>query len=973
LHTDGGDDFPGSAGAISRRGRFRIRITYLVAAVIILVIGFYGATVWLNWTILQNMYATKAGLNWFSVNFYGGLTFIVAGLLALLFVNPIPRRSDLFEAFNSMIGLQYRESPYTSRYGGTGIPTRRIRPVYIRPSLSLWIFWQALKWSILFAIFSASNGFPLFTNLTIVVDLALKGFGSWSAVPRIFGLPLFPASGQELIKLIPSMEIQYQIVAYFVTVFLFVLAVRFFLKFIRDAIIRAGDRWLRNIFVSLSAVMMSVLINVPYWAMDIRIPYEFGAVATVFFSFVALALYFHIRSSQDTIPLVKRKRVGIMVLTFLLIGLLIFNIGAVIYYTVNLNNNWIAYEWQPLTQKQVEVTRWTAGIQDMNYSSLSSLPSGNASKTLALIRQWSSNASYIQSQNKIGVNYYQLVSQPEIVYVYNQEYWVTPTTFNYPDPNDWVAVHLVYTHTSRIIVMNSHTGEFVNATEAFHLKSQPLIYYGEDLPNYPGFANDVYVHVKNAPSEIENVSYSGQPDYSLCGAQRALWFLEQGQLGFAFSPPQDCIDMLHLRNVFDRVQNILVYGLVEDSSTYLVTDSPAGGDNLYYAIQVYIDYPLHTSFSYIPSGPLSAQGPLGYLRFFGVVLVNVATGAMQGYTVANNDSFLASFYKEYYPTWQAPPAWLKSQLRYPEELLGNQNSIGQLDADFVLHVNDPSSFKAQSSFFERPNDTEVLYIPFVIGNNVSFTAVQLVQFFQSTGKNLAGIYVVYGGDQLGQMTLYEAPITGSNGTSLLGPSAALNAFENDPTTKTELTLTGAKPGSILLYPVEGHLYYFIPAYIFQSGGSGVVATNPFIDVIDAENSSAPVRLVNTTLTESLNYGFSNIIAATNETVRANYIESLFTSAGITLDNATVTTTNAVTYLGQVTYTLDSENASATKFVENFINSYIKNPQYTNSTWKWTPYGTVFFWAPDANTLDFAFIVAVNGVTQRYQISVVVGP
>src|SRR5579883_3137957 len=111
-------------------------------------------------------------------------------------------------------------------------------------------------------------------------------------------------------------------------------------------------------------------------------------------------------------------------------------------------------------------------------------------------------------------------NQPEIVYVYNQEYWVTPTTFNYPDPNDWVAVHLVYTHTSRIIVMNSHTGEFVNATEAFHLKSQPLIYYGEDLPNYPGFANDVYVHVKNAPSEIENVSYSGQPDYSLCGAQR---------------------------------------------------------------------------------------------------------------------------------------------------------------------------------------------------------------------------------------------------------------------------------------------------------------------------------------------------------------------------------------------------------------------------------------------------------------------
>jgi hypothetical protein len=954
------------------RRRLRIRLSYVVLGIIIFVIVFSAASLWLNWTILQSMYSSKAGLDWFSINFYGGWTFIVAALLALLFVNPAPRRSDLFEAFNSMMGLQYRANPYTSRYGGDGIPTRRIRPVYIRTSVNLWLFWQVVKWVVLFVIFASNNGFPLFSNLTIVVDLALKGFGSWALVPRIAALPLLPASGQELIVLIPTMEIQYQILVYFLTVFLIVVALRFFLKFIRDAIIRAGDKWIRNIFVSLSAIMLTVLLSVPYWAMDIRIPYEFGAVLTVFISFAFLAAYFHFKVTRDTVPLAQRRRLGIVAATVILVGLLAFNLAAVIYYTANLNNNWIAYEWQPLTQKQVTVSRWTAGIQNINYTTISNLPSGNASKTLSLIRQWSSNASYTQSKNEIGVNYYRLVNSPEIVYEYGQEYWVTPTTFNYPDPTDWVAVHLQYTHTSKIIVMNSHTGDFVNVTQAYRLKSQPLIYYGEDLPGQAGFSNDVYVHVKGAPAEIENVSYSGQPDYTLCGAQRGLWFLEQGQFGFSLSPPQNCIQMLHARNVFDRVQNILISGLLEDNSTYLVTDSAAGGNNLYYTIQVYIDYPLETSFSAIPLGP--NQGPLDYLRFFGVVLVNVADGSMQGYTVAQPDGFLASFYKEYYPTWGPPPAWLKAQLRYPEQLLGTENTIGQLDADFVLHVSDPSTFKQQSSFFVRPPSTEVLYIPFVIQNNVSFTAVQLVEFYQSQGVNLAGLYVVYGGNQLGQMWLYATNATGTNPTPLLGPSAALTAFDNDPATTTEVTLTHATPGNILLYPVNGHLYYFIPAYIYQNGGSGVIARNPFIDVIDAQNSSAPVRLFNSTNPASLNYGFNTVIPATNESQRASYMERLFTSAGIALDNATVNFTNAVTNVGTTSYNVDSENASATAFVNNFINSYVKNPVYTNGTLKWTPQGTVFYWIPanDPNALDFAFVVAANGFTQMYVITVVVG-
>ena len=234
----------------------------------------------------------------------------------------------------------------------------------------------------------------------------------------------------------------------------------------------------------------------------------------------------------------------------------------------------------------------------------------------------------------------------------------------------------------------------------------------------------------------------------------------------------------------------------------------------------------------------------------------------------------------------------------------------------------------QSDFFERPSNTEVLYIPFVTGNNVSFAAVQLVEFLGSTGKNLAGLYVIYGGDQLGQMTLYQAnsTIVGGICTSTGTHVPRLTAFNNDYATRQALTLTQATAGNILLYPVNGHLYYFIPAYIHQS--QGVVERNPFVDVIDAQNSSAPVRLIPTNSSLITTYGFNMGRIFTNSTLRAQYIDSLFTAHSIPLANSTVTNVNIVDNLGTTTYQVDSENTSATNFVNNFIKGYATNSTVT---------------------------------------------
>jgi hypothetical protein len=695
--------------------------------------------------------------------------------------------------------------------------------------------------------------------------------------------------------------------------------------------------------------------------MNVTIPYEWGAIATILATFVGLSVLFQLRSKKETVPLAQRRRMSVIIAAVVIVGILSINLGAVAYYNLNFNNNYINYLWTPQVSKQIAVSSWAAGINNITQTSINDVPQGNASITLSLIRNWDTNSSRTQSLNQLGVNYLQL-NTPQIVYVHGQEYWVATTTFSYPNPNDWRAVHLVYTHSSKIIVMNTHTGDFVPVTQAFSIPTQPLMYYGED--NFTrGFANDVYVHVAQAPPEIDNVSYSGTPDYTLCGAQRSLWFLEQGQFGYAFSPPQNCIQMLHDREVFQRVQNVLISGLVEDGSTYLVTD----GTNLYFAIQVYIDYPLHSGFANVPNTAIQ-----NYMRFFGVVLVNIANGEMQGYTVGQSDNFLTSFYKQYYSSWGTVPSWLQSQLRYPEQLLGNQASLGQLDADFIDHLgsslSDVSNYLSGSLFYTRPTSTEVLYIPFVIGNNVSFSAVQLVEYLGSNGKNLAGLYVVYGGQQLGQMYLYQANATAS--VPLLGPSAALSAFSTDPATKTEVTLTGAIPGNILLYPVNGHLYYFIPAYIRQSVGTGVVEKNPFVDVIDAENASALVTLVQTNSSQIYDYGFHFPgTVFTNASIRTQYVDNLFTSRGVGLENGTVTSSNIVDYLGTTTFQTSEENSTATAFINNFINSYVLNKTVTGGS---IAFDSVFYWTPSPGTINFGFVVSSQGVTRLYYISVIIG-
>jgi len=894
-------------------------VGWMIVAIVSIGVTVYGLSVYLDWIVFQSMYASKAGLDWFAINFYHNNTFIVAGVLALLFINPVPGRSHLFEGLSALGGA-------FARVRGGEVA------VSLGPGRVAWLFWQIAKWAVAFCVIATANGIPGLGNLTMVVTMLQSGLGNWGLVLRVFQLPLAPASGTELVALMPTMEVQYSLIFDIVSTVVFVAVLRLILMLVRDFARLKTNAWGRDLFLILALAVLMAIFGAAYWSMNIATPNNYLIAVTVFFSFLAIAASFQFGIIRRTIGMARRKRWIVYLMALFLFAILIVNLGFVVGYSLNWNNNWIGYEWEPMTMKEIQVTRWAAGIENVTTEPLSSLPAGNTSTIVSLVRQWDHDASYTKMKNQIGVNWMQL-SDSQIIYLNGHEYWAAPTTINYP-ANDWISHHLIYTHAARIVLIDSHTGDYVSVQQAFGVKSEPSIYYGENL------TDDVYVHV-NGVEEIGNASYTGEPDYVLSGWQRTLWFLvKEGQVGFAFTPPQDQIMMLHNRDVYQRVQDFLIGGLTVDRASYLVTD----GNRIYYLVQVYTNYPIHSGFS-----------GSNYLRFFGVVLVDIENGRMYPYVIAKPDGFLVDFYRQYYSSWKAPPDWLVTQLRYPEDLLGTYDNPGQLDVSFMYHVNDPFVWRSGSDFYERPEATEVLYVLMSSGSRVDFVGLQLVEYQASPGRNLAGMYIAYGADQLGRLNLYR--ISNST-TQLIGPSAALQAVETDDYVRQQLTLLpNYRLGNILLYLIGDHLYYFIPVYINTQVENAVITKMAFVTVVDATTGArVAVGADSSQAYFAMSGGIPTVLGSADREKKLNL---LFTDKGYSLVNPTSINANVEIRIANITYTDETQWASVNATVNNFITSYAQKYGVTE----------VYYWTEPNGDLSFGVLVSNSGVVELYYVTV----
>ncbi|MFW9843735.1 MAG: UPF0182 family protein, partial [Candidatus Thorarchaeota archaeon] len=409
------------------------------------------------------------------------------------------------------------------------------------------------------------------------------------------------------------------------------------------------------------------------------------------------------------------------------------------------------------------------------------------------------------------------LADSDIVYLKNHEYWIAPLTFETSATwTNFINQYIIYTHTEGMVVLDAYSGEIIeddNLIALLNRTEDVNFYYGEGT----GFSESVFVNVENF-EEVGNSSFSGTPDYTLSGFESFFFLLTLGPQAWSYFG-QD-MDVLVERDVVSRVSSVMLQGLSVDSDPYIVV-SPSG--DIFYAVSVFIDYPLSTGYAFE-----------NYMRFMGVVLVDIENGDMTFYqTPETGESiFLDNTYRSYYD-WQDTPDWLQSQLKWPEDLYERQ-----LDIAYIFHVDEPNTWLGGVDFHQSPDGSDTRYVIMNIEGEERFIAYHNSEFritsSAESAHNLAGIYVMGCGDKrFGQMTFYRAGESGAS--NWLGPTAVVQAFETNDEVRTQLQLWGShRYGNRLLYHLGGDLFFVVPVFLeVETSSTMVIQKLGGVGLVDA--------------------------------------------------------------------------------------------------------------------------------------------
>ena len=481
-----------------------------------------------------------------------------------------------------------------------------------------------------------------------------------------------------------------------------------------------------------------------------------------------------------------------------------------------MQGNWENWLWQPKYLPTVEYTQWATGLQSIKDDSvISALDTGDNLETLSRVRVFNDAAAVLRLKPSIGVNWMnfnpELSKQVDIIWVNGREYWVAPLTLVLPTGGSgedvWRSERMLYTHSERVLAIDAASGEIIPIETVFNLTEPVSLYYGEGglyasskmvYLDIPGFEE---THLP----ERALTSFKGIPDYTLSGFER-FWFfsgisgIEHLRWDFGRGDWGD-VDMLYVRDINQRVSNILLPGMMIDQDPYLVSD----GKDVYFSLYVYVDREMPTDYLDLP------EDEDRFWRLFAVVLINTYDGSIQGHLLGmDEENYILDFYRGMYPQWNRPvPEWLLSQLRYPEFLLEMQ-----IDSYNKYHVSNPDRWQKSSDFFELTTDAagspieDVRYVVLSLNGTTYWSAVRLVEFSQSPGKNIAALYVALNEENIGDIFLLR---TGD--VAVIGPQTALDTVSNFGATKSLLTLNpNWRSGNILMYVLTDTLYYFIPYY-----------------------------------------------------------------------------------------------------------------------------------------------------------------
>ncbi|MCK4484143.1 MAG: UPF0182 family protein, partial [Candidatus Thorarchaeota archaeon] len=648
----------------------------------------------LGQNIYQSTYSAKAGVNFWDTWTLENNIFTASLLLTLLSVITLPQRST-FLSFMSAIS---QSGPVTKRLDMTSA-----------------VMWRLLEFGGFFVFYVSTGGYSL-TGQNVAFLMMLMGHGSISItsadVTTLFSLPFAPGTSSEsIVSLVPAME-AYQLYLGLFATFLVLTGVRLVLSAVTDMISHKRDMFLviPKILLAVSIAISLEILGVPMWTANAGTWMSYMALIVALFASIAGAVLFlflrvHMGDTQqrtrskiaqleedfarfqgelvtlrteyesgDVTPIDYRRRVTLLMedrahiakeLGRLKLESLIpirgsprrFGIFAVVliamviilplaqgfYYGIQMEGDkYIDWKFNYETHKEITITNWAAGLDDMETLTLDDLtsnatPEGEV-EFLTTVRQWDQAASFLRMKNQIGTNWMELADS-DIVYLRGHEYWIAPLTFDYSaTTTSFINQHLIYTHTEGLIVLDAYSGDVIEQDSLVALlnRSESIdIYYGEGR----GFRDVVFTGVSGF-EEINNATFQGTPDYNLAGFESTFYMLAMGPDAWSFMGRN--MSMLVQRDVLSRVRTILLQGLTADRDPYIVVDT-AG--NLHYAVSIYIDYHLATGYA--------AEN---YMRFLGVVLVDIGTGELEFFKspTAEESFFIDKTYMDYYD-WQEAP------------------------------------------------------------------------------------------------------------------------------------------------------------------------------------------------------------------------------------------------------------------------------------------------------------------------------
>jgi hypothetical protein len=784
-----------------RKKRFLILVVIIVAVLISLTV-FWWWPAWFGDINLQSqLYANKAGgldygdfyfLNFWSTNFLFNKTALIGAFIGSIVMSIFPERNLL-----TIIGTKLR----------FGKPSRK----------KALIFW----WTI---------GFVLFYFLGLTLDANNNGF-SWAIYliengqvglsPTIFFDAfdvIFNSSNVDFVTIFLYSNLILPIV-----LFVFgIVILRLVFNIVKYIYLRRNDYLVMgNALVIVGLICALSFCFMPTLSLDGINTIQILALIFGFFSFTSLGIAIYIfgkaqykKDSKNYIfSRQKQKKIVYVIVISIVFTItpLLVSIGPLI----NVNNTevWTEQQWLKKYQREIEWSRVCAGLDMFEERPIENFTTSSTSEADIVknssIRVYDQNYAVQYLAASIGSTFEGLADS-DIIYFNNTEYWVAPKTVKFSEiEGDAVRTNTeLYDHVEGFLAMDTFNGSLVpDVSEIFNISADYPIFFGESesqryleetLGYYEegtlgAYDSDILLNTGwEQGIENNNYIYEAEPDGVLTGMEGFWKTLNIGLLAYAFQEEHEYVIN---RNVKDRINKILLPHLKIDYDPYLVFDFLRG--KMYYAVSIYTN---------IYIGAYS-QYPI--LRFLGVSLIDVLSGEMTFYrnpTLKTSNDPTYSLWKiyidKYFPEDNMPD-WLKAQLRYPEELFELQ-----LEANYIYHVQNPSTWRRADDFHERPENGDLFYIESDLGNGIEFVGIDLVEYQGRTATLLAGMYVVRHGDHFGEAIFYHTRTSSDN---LIGPRTARDTYASEATQEITL-IANARHGNTLLYPLGGSIYYFIPTY-----------------------------------------------------------------------------------------------------------------------------------------------------------------